>query len=339
MDVASPQNSTIVLFNEMKRPSAWRKPDWRLTALRAGMRILGRLSPGLAAHAMDRLWFAAQRTKPTAEASAWLDRASPMDLRVHDNLVRAWSWGDGPTILLVHGWGGHGAQLHAFVEPLVRSGYRVVAFDAPAHGASGPSRLGGRRVSFFEIAAALRAVAAASGPIAAVIAHSGGCAATAMAIREGWQPPGALVFVAPFALPSGAIDGFAQAVGASSVTTTLFRAGVERRFARPWTDFDIPTLPAELKHGRMLVIHDAEDREVPFLHGQAVVESWPGAQLQLTHGLGHRRLLQDRSVLDRVTGFLGPANGERQQPVPADARHELDLAYETSGCSSRHRGG
>ncbi|MEZ4682380.1 MAG: alpha/beta fold hydrolase [Caldilineaceae bacterium] len=47
-----------------------------------------------------------------------------------------YSWGSGPTVLLVHGWAGRGSQLAPLVAPLVNAGYRVVAFDAPAHGDS-----------------------------------------------------------------------------------------------------------------------------------------------------------------------------------------------------------
>jgi len=39
-------------------------------------------------------------------------------------------------VLLVHGWGGRGAQLASFVEPLVARGFSVLTFDAPGHGAS-----------------------------------------------------------------------------------------------------------------------------------------------------------------------------------------------------------
>ena len=45
------------------------------------------------------------------------------------------TWGeDGPAVLLMHGWGGARAQMTGFVIPLLDAGYRVVAFDQPAHG-------------------------------------------------------------------------------------------------------------------------------------------------------------------------------------------------------------
>ncbi|MCH2108975.1 MAG: hypothetical protein MK135_06570 [Polyangiaceae bacterium] len=50
--------------------------------------------------------------------------------------VRALQYGSGPQILLVHGWGGAGVQMAAFVDPLVERGYSVVVVDLPAHGGS-----------------------------------------------------------------------------------------------------------------------------------------------------------------------------------------------------------
>src|SRR6188474_1182869 len=44
------------------------------------------------------------------------------------------TWGSsGPKILLMHGWGGSRAQMTGFVGPLLSAGYRVVAYDQPAH--------------------------------------------------------------------------------------------------------------------------------------------------------------------------------------------------------------
>src|SRR5690606_27828056 len=144
-------------------------------------------------------------------------------------------------------------------EHLLARGLRVVAFDAPAHGSSDPSRLGGRRVSMLEIADALRVVAAGVGPLAGVVAHSGGCTATALALRDGWPGPGRIVFVAPFALPSAAIAPFGRAIGASPAVTRRFSESVEARFARPWTDFDMPGLARLRALPPLLVVHDRGD--------------------------------------------------------------------------------
>lgn len=311
------------------RPATWLPAHRSLSWLRLAMRVLSRWAPARAEALFERIWFSARRTAPRADAARWLAAAEPLDVRVHGRRVRAWARGRGPAVLLVHGWSGHGGQMQPLAESLQARGFRVVLFDAPAHGRSDPSRLGGRQVSMIEIAQALRVVAASAGPLAAVVAHSGGCTATALALRDGWQGPRRIVFVAPFAMPSIAIAPFGQAIGASDGVIAAFRARTQARFGRPWSDFDIPALATRRPLPPLLVVHDRDDHDVPLRHGAALVRSWPGSRLFETRSLGHRRVLRDPAVMAEVEGFLAPLRDARAKPVPADARDELDRAVAT----------
>lgn len=314
--------------------ATWLARDWRHRLLRAGMAALSRLAPGRGVALFERVWFTPPRTRPSLDGARWLAGGRRLDVRLHGQPLRAWSWGQGPAVLLVHGWGGNAGQMRVLGQALLERGLRVVAFDAPAHGASGPSRLGGGRVSMIEIAEALRVVAAAAGPLAGLVAHSGGCTATALAMREGWAGPGRIAFIAPFSLPSMAIEPFGRAIGASARVTARFRARVERRFGRPWTDFDIPSLPGLRQLPPLLLVHDREDREVPWAHGDAVARAWPGARLLTVRGLGHRRLLRDGTVLSQVAEFIAGPAAARAIPAratPAMSRRELDEAFASCG--------
>ena len=109
-------------------------------------------------------------------------------------------WGTGPTVYLVHGWAGQRGQLTPFVAPLVARGYRVVAFDAPSHGESGPGAFGPRSSSIVEFANALTRVVAEHGPAQAIVAHSMGATAAAVALCDGLRAR-RLVMLAPMASP------------------------------------------------------------------------------------------------------------------------------------------
>lgn len=310
---------------------AWMLPGQRL--LRVGVRMLGALSPLLAAKVMDRLWFAAPRTMPRAVDQVVLDCGDRLAFRVHDREVVAWAWGDeGPSVILVHGWGGNAGQLQSFVLPLREAGFRVVAFDAPSHGASAESRHGGRRVTFFEFADALQVIAAGEASVAGIIAHSGGCTAVSLALRAGWTPPASMVFVAPFVHPATAVDGFAHAIGANERVVAEFTAGVERWLGVSWSYLDIATLDDVHKQQRLLVVHDEDDREVPLADARTLTASWPSAQLMVTRGLGHRRVLRDPAIVDKVLDFLGDrspvALAKTSGYLPRDSRAALDKAYE-----------
>jgi len=298
------------------------------------MRALARVSPAAAAWLLDRLWFRAPRTRPEAAALACLAQAHRGSFVLHGREVASWEWGEqGPWVLLVHGWGGHAGQLHAFVPALLAAGLRVAAFDAPAHGASAGSRHGRRRVSFLEFADALRAMEARLGPLAGVIAHSGGCTATALAMRQGWRAPGALVFVAPFCEPQQAVAGFAHQLGAAGAAVARFRARAVRWLGLEWDDLDIAGLPEQCRTGQLLVLHDSGDREVPLAQSQRLVAAWAGARLVVTHGAGHRRLLVQPAVVEAATDFLAARSLDSHAPAPqrpADARGELDQAFEAT---------
>ena len=90
------------------------------------------------------------------------------------------TWGTtGPAILLMHGWGGARAQMTGFVDPLLSAGYRVIAYDQPAHGESD-----GRTTNLLEIAPSMDLIAEKEGPFQAVVAHSFGTLITSYALVE-----------------------------------------------------------------------------------------------------------------------------------------------------------
>ena len=74
---------------------------------------------------------------------------------------------------------------------------------------------------------------------------------------------------------------------------------------------------------RVLLVHDTADREVPFTDSLRLYRSVPAATLHQTVGKGHRRVLEDKEVLERVAGFARegvlsvPAPDAGQIRVPA----------------------
>jgi len=53
-----------------------------------------------------------------------------------------------------------------------------------------------------------------------------------------------------------------------------------------------------------LIVHDRGDREIPWRDGAALATAWPGAELKLTDGLGHRRILSDPDVIAAALAFV-----------------------------------
>ena len=137
----------------LEPPRSLARPSFGLSATRLGIRTLAAVSRGLAARALGRIWLTPSRAPLSSEARAVLASGTEVSLQVHGRRVTAYRFGDGPAVLLMHGWGGHAGQLTAFVEPLVAAGRSVIAVDAPSHGRSATSVLGFRQGSFVDFAA------------------------------------------------------------------------------------------------------------------------------------------------------------------------------------------
>ena len=98
--------------------------------------ILWHLAPAFTQQKIADLFFAPTRPRLSTDQSLMIDQGRPLQATVHGKTIRGWRWGQGPGILLAHGWNGCGIQLHGLITPLVRAGYTAIAFDALGHGRS-----------------------------------------------------------------------------------------------------------------------------------------------------------------------------------------------------------
>lgn len=205
-----------------------------------------------------------------------------------------------PVALLVHGWGGHAAQMLPLARRLDAAGLRPVIVEMPAHG-----RSDGTRSSLPQFA---RAVAYVSARIAeqglkvqALVAHSLGANASAYAVGRGASVE-RLVLLAPPASPEEYTRVFAHAFALHESTRAAMQRKVEAREGITMGQFE-PAASGERYRGRTLVVHDRGDRINPFADGEAFARHIAGARLIATTGLGHRRILSDAAVVRSVAEF------------------------------------
>jgi pimeloyl-ACP methyl ester carboxylesterase len=272
-----------------------------LTVMRGALRLLSATAPGMASRVAADLFMTPRRYPAPPREKTVLAEGTPFTVPVGaSSEVRAWRFGQGPAVLLAHGWEGRGSQLTPFVAPLVERGYSVVTFDAPGHGASP-----GSRSSLPHFAWALRGVAdaiAQEAPLHAVVAHSLGCAAATLALRDGLSVH-RLVYLAPPLNPVDYTARFGDALGLDDATLRGMQQRIEERFARKWSDYSLAE-SARTMNTPLLVIHDRDDRDTFWTEGAALAEAWPGARLLTTEGLGHRRILRDATVVAEVAQFI-----------------------------------
>ncbi|HPV23336.1 MAG TPA: alpha/beta hydrolase [Casimicrobium sp.] len=271
-----------------------------IKALRRFNGALCRVAPGAAAALARRLIATPPRHAPRAWETQLLERADHCALTVGAHTIPVYSWGRGRTVLLVHSWGGRAMQMGRFVQPLVEAGFRPVAFDLPAHGLGATGE-----TDMVDCAAAIGAVKRGIGPIHGTIAHSFGVMATLLAAREHGLAAPNLVTIGAFEHCRWFIDAAQHHLGLSDQVAQRIRDNFEARHAHR-VSFDRLSVVEMLREARCnaLVIHDRHDREVPYAHSHSLRAVGRHIQAFPTVGLGHRRILADRAVIDKSVAWL-----------------------------------
>jgi pimeloyl-ACP methyl ester carboxylesterase len=285
-------------------PRARKSTTVRLFAVPGPVRALFRsmeyAAPGLGARWAERIWFTLPEHAPRGTPT---EPGRLIQVSVGGHRVAAETWGEGPPVLLLHGWAGNRGQFGAFVPALVARGYRVVAIDAPSHGDSAPGAFGPRSSSIPEFAEALQAVASQTGPVHAIVAHSLGCSAAAVSLCDGLSAR-RVVMISPMANPVTYVRQLGAVLGFGERTHRRLVVRVERRVGAPMRHFDIPELGRAIAMPKTLIVHDRDDVATTVADGEAIAAAWTGSRLHLTSGLGHRRILSDPGVVGEIVDFI-----------------------------------
>ncbi len=213
--------------------------------------------------------------------------------------IQCYSWGQGPVVLVVHGWAGRATQFRKIIAALVRENYRVVGFDGPAHGKSQ-----GTSTNIREFELVLTELYRHVGVPAGIIAHSFGGGAVLSAAMNG-LPVRKLINIASPAIGDEIIGTYLRTINGSESTARFFKSWVLKTTGKPFDEFTalhfIKNLNQEVD---LLLVHDENDGEVPLIHALELMKVYPRATLYQTRGLGHTRILRDEGVIRKCISFL-----------------------------------
>jgi pimeloyl-ACP methyl ester carboxylesterase len=211
------------------------------------------------------------------------------------------SWGDsGPTILLMHGWGGSRVQMTGFVDPLLSAGYRVVAYDQPAHGDSD-----GKTTNLLEIAPTMDLLLKQEGKFDAIIAHSFGTLVTSYSlVKRNFPSPSRLVYFGAFNRLMDSLPRFQVISGLPDEIIEGFRGMLYENFGQEVLEAIVHEMLAPQINIPALMFHDITDNVTPVEDSRAIAQAWKSAQYIETEGLGHRGALQSQEIHEQVIKFL-----------------------------------
>ena len=273
--------------------------------------ITSTMSPQLAARIAYPMFVTpSPRRELRPEERRIMDEARETSVRVRSSKLNVYEWKKGPdVVLLVHGWQGRASQFNVLVRSLRARGFTVVAFDAPACGASE-----GTTTDIADYIDAMRKLQRIYGPFAGVVGHSFGALAALSAVNEGLV---ARRVVGVGTIPDAAflLSSFAERLQLSKATVNAL---VERfQFTRSLGDIDIRDRFSGIKNPinvPTLFVHDQDDSRVPHTASEQLQAAHgPSSRLLLTRDYGHSAVLAAGEAIDAMVDFLAENSDVAEQ--------------------------
>jgi pimeloyl-ACP methyl ester carboxylesterase len=262
---------------------------------------LERFAPPLATRLFVQLFFTPLHWGYNEKELEWVNKAERIPLDLNGKKVAVYSWGNStdPVVLFVHGWAGRATQFRNFFPVLMHAGFRVVAFDGPAHGKSD-----GKRTNILEFAEVMRKIFAQVGEPKAIVAHSFGGVVSLYCATQG-LPVKKLINIGSPVIGDKIIRTFLDAVNGSWPTAEKFKTYMKRKYNRTFDEFSAQFFIKQLKEPiSLMLVHDEHDKDVSIDHAETLVQLYPAALLYRTSGLGHTRILKDETVIKDCLRFI-----------------------------------
>lgn len=262
---------------------------------------VGRLAPHTVANRMRRTFMTPRELAPREWELPLLAQAQRITLRFG---LSALCWGQGPAVLLMHGWEGRPTQFASLITALVEGGYSVIALDGPAHGQSP-----GREAHVLLFARAMLEAAAELPPLHAVVGHSMGGASAMLAVQLGLRTQ-ALVSIAAPARFLDVLRGFTRMMGLPPRARSAFIQEVELTFGMPLKHLDVARYHMNLPG---LIVHAEDDTFVPVKASEVIHQAWFDSRLLRLEQGGHQRVLADPRVIEGVLALLAGCHLQERQ--------------------------
>lgn len=199
-------------------------------------------------------------------------------------------------VLLVHGWSGRGTQLVKIADEFIKAGFSIISFDAPGHGKSP-----GNNSIMVDFIATIHEIDKLYGPFEAAIGHSLGGMSVINAIKEGLKVKNATI-IGSGDVVQDIIDDFISKLKLPAKYAVLLREFFEKKYGGKMSDYSVFKAAQSLTIP-VLVIHDNQDYEVPVSAGLNIYKHLANGELMLTENLGHRKILGDTQVIEKVVNF------------------------------------
>jgi pimeloyl-ACP methyl ester carboxylesterase len=287
---------------EFAKLPALERPGFAL--LKYVLRMVAFFSPSLAAHLCLRVVRFPPKVRPKAAHLELISSAKKFELNIAGCRACGYSWGSGPAVIFCHGWGADAGWFAPYVSALNERGFQVVAFDAPGHGMS--ARV---HTDMYDFAACIGAAAdwvlTSGGQLQAVVGHSVGGVAAALAMRDWNIACDRLALISAFTDCNWVADAFIRMTGLpQNVGKRMNDQCANRR--RGLFALGRTSIVDMIRHApaHVFLAHDKDDADIPFWHSLVLLDGCRRAQFYRTAGCGHRRVLRNSGLVAALVKFV-----------------------------------
>ena len=212
--------------------------------------------------------------------------------------IKVYEYGTGEkTILLAHGWSGRGTQLVKIADAFVKAGYRVISFDAPAHG-----KAPGKTTQMNDFIEAILYLEKYYGSFYAAVGHSLGGMSLLNAVKKGLSIK-KLVTIGSGDIISDIVSDFVFKLQLKEMYASKVELFFEKKFQREMNSFSSSVAAKDVSIP-VLIIHDEDDTEIPLDAAKNIHKNLKNSELLITKKLGHRKILGNGTVIDTTYSFI-----------------------------------
>lgn len=273
----------------------------RIKLVRTKFALLSKLSKKTAAQKAFELFITPQ-SRVIRELSPLLKKAESLQFKFNGTKIQGYRWNypSQKKVLILHGFESSAINFESYINPLIKKGYEVLAFDAPAHGLSE-----GKQINAVDYKNFIQYILKVYGPITSFITHSFGGLALSLVLEEvphdeSWK----VVFIAPATESTTAMNQFFSYVKLDAEVRKEFDKVITRANHKPPEWYSVSRAAAFIK-AQVLFLQDKNDNLTPLSDVEPIIKkAYPNFKFIISEGLGHSKIYRAPRTVNAIIRFL-----------------------------------
>lgn len=255
------------------------------------------ISSKFAAKKAIKLFASPRKGRYNDDQKRIIDSAFFEEISFENMNIATYRWvGKGKTVLLAHGWESNASRWDYLLKDLKAQDYNIIALDAPAHG-----RSDGKQFTAILYAEFINVVAKKFKPDV-LIGHSvGGMASVFSMFENKLSSVNKMVLLGAPAHFTGVFDRYKSMMGFNDRISNGLDKIVLERFHKPVSYFSTADFTESIE-AKGLIIHDKNDRIIPYEDALLLANRYKNSELISTSGFGHG--LRDESLTPKIIEFI-----------------------------------